>query len=131
MVLDSSVLIAAMARPGTCTELTDEIARDHTLVLSEFILNEVEAKLQEKFGMSSSHARALVASLRDRGEVVAPTSVPADACRDPDDLPVLGTAVGGQARLLVSLDKDLLALGSFQGIPIAKPGRAFSYLVQG
>ena len=39
--LDSSVLIAALARPGVCTELVDEVAREHTLILSEYILDEV------------------------------------------------------------------------------------------
>jgi len=38
--------------------------------------------------------------------------------RDPDDLHVLACAVGASADAIVSGDHDLLALKSFQGIPI-------------
>lgn len=122
IVIDSSVLIAAIARPGVCTELLDEVARDHTLVLSEFIVAEVDRKLREKFGLSPRKSAALVSGIRAQGLVVEPAAVPATVCRDPADLPILGTAVAGAAGLLVTVDKDLLALGRFQGIPIVKPG---------
>jgi hypothetical protein len=42
--------------------------------------------------------------------VVAPAAVEGDACRDPDDLSVLGAAAG--ADCIVSGDGDLLELGS-------------------
>ena len=42
-------------------------------------------------------------------------------CRDTTDIPALGTALAGGASVLVTLDKDLLALGVFQGIAIIKP----------
>jgi predicted nucleic acid-binding protein len=47
--------------------------------------------------------------------------VAADACRDPDDLPVLGTSVAGQADYLVTGDQDLLTLRSFHGVAIVSP----------
>ncbi len=130
IVLDSSVLIAAIARPGVCTELVDELARDHTLVLSAYILDEVARKLCEKFGLSVTEASALVAGIRRQGELVEPALIPETSCRDAKDLPILGTAVAGKAALLVTVDKDLLSLTEFRGIPIVKPGefwkRAFS-----
>jgi predicted nucleic acid-binding protein len=43
------------------------------------------------------------------------------SCRDPDDLPVLGTAVAGGASVLVTGDEDLLTLHEFQGIVILSP----------
>lgn len=122
IVLDASVLIAAIARPGVCTELVDEVARDHVLLLSEYILAEVERKLREKFGLSARDARALADGIRARGELVVPAPVAEEACRDPADLPILGTAVGGAAGLLITVDKDLLVLASFEGIPVVKPG---------
>jgi len=54
--------------------------------------------------------------------MVEPMALPAGSCRDPDDIPVLGTAVAGSSELLVAVDKDLLALGSYVGIAIVKPG---------
>ena len=50
--------------------------------------------------------------------------VPADACRDPDDLPIRGTLLAARVDCLVTGDEDLLALREFRGIPILSP-RAF------
>lgn len=122
IVVDSSVLIAALARPGVCTELLDEVARDHTLVLSRYILSEVTRKLREKFGLSQSAASNLVLGLERQSELVEPVAIPTSACRDLADLPILGTAVGAKAALLITVDKDLLALGEYSGIPIVRPG---------
>jgi predicted nucleic acid-binding protein len=47
--------------------------------------------------------------------VVHPTS------RDPDDDHVLAAAVAAHADAIVSGDKDLLVLGTFQGILILSP----------
>jgi len=53
---------------------------------------------------------------------VEPIVIPGDACRDPEDIPILGAAVGGAAGLLVTVDKDLLSLEQFRGIPINQTG---------
>ena len=41
--------------------------------------------------------------------------------RDPDDLIVIQTAIGGQADLIVTSDTDLLVLGAVEGIAIVRP----------
>jgi predicted nucleic acid-binding protein len=46
---------------------------------------------------------------------------PANACRDPDDLHLLGLAEAGHASFLVSGDKDLLVLDPYQGTRIVTP----------
>ena len=43
------------------------------------------------------------------------------ACRDPRDNKFLEVAVNGRADILVSGDKDLLALHPFRGIDIITP----------
>ena len=122
IVLDSSVLIAAIARPGVCTQLLDEIVASHTLFCSSHILGEVERKLREKFSMSPGDVKKILGDLELLCEMVPPQPVPATSCRDPDDLPILGTAVGAKADLLISVDKDLLVLGTFRETRIIKPG---------
>jgi putative PIN family toxin of toxin-antitoxin system len=42
-------------------------------------------------------------------------------CRDPNDEPILETAVASNADLLVAGDRDLLSLKSFHGIGIVTP----------
>jgi putative PIN family toxin of toxin-antitoxin system len=50
-----------------------------------------------------------------------PISSPIRACRDPRDDKFLEVAVHGRADVLVTGDKDLLALHPFQGVSILSP----------
>jgi len=121
LVLDSNVLIAAFVARGVCADLLEHAVRVHEPVTSEFILEEVHRKLREKIRVTMSQADQVVKLLRTRFEVVEPTPVEEGACRDPDDLPVLGTAAAGGCDVLVTGDKDLLVLETWQAIPVVSP----------
>jgi putative PIN family toxin of toxin-antitoxin system len=121
--LDPSVLIAAsISRAGVCAELLEDVITHHELVLSDFIAEELGRKLGEKFNFPANEIRELRRFLGRIATTVVPLDLPADVCRDPTDIPVLGTAVAGSASVLVTVDNDLLTLGQFQGIAIIKPG---------
>ena len=123
ITLDSSVLIAAyVTRAGACAELLEEILQHHELVLSDHILDEVRRKLTYKLLLPPRLVARVVQSLARAASMVEPTLLPPDACRDPADLPVLGTAVAGDAELLVSVDNDLLVLKRYATIDIVRPG---------
>ena len=123
IVLDSSVLIAAsISRAGVCAELLEDVLTHHELVISAFITEELRSKLRDKFNFPESEIRQLQRFLGRVATAVVPVELPMDACRDTDDIPILGTAVAGVAAILVTVDKDLLALREFQGIAIIKPG---------
>jgi putative PIN family toxin of toxin-antitoxin system len=123
VVLDSSVLIAAsISRAGVCAELLEDVLTHHELVVSDFIVEELGRKLRDKFNFPQNEIRQLQRLLGKVATSVAPLDLPTDVCRDPSDIPVLGTALAGSASVLVTVDKDLLALGEFQGIAIIKPG---------
>ncbi len=123
VVLDSSVLIAAsISRAGVCAELLADVLTHHELLISEFIAEELGRKLRDKFNFPENEIRQLRRFLGRAATAVVPADLPAQTCRDPGDIPVLGTAVAGSASILVTVDKDLLALGEFRGIAIIKPG---------
>ena len=123
IALDSSVLIAAnISRAGTCAELLEDLLLHHELVISEFILDELHRKLIEKFHFPRRDVDQIVSFLRRVSIVVVPADLPADLCRDPEDIPVLGTAVSGKCALLISVDRDLLDMQTIQDIPIVRPG---------
>jgi len=120
---DSSVLIAAhISRAGVCAELLEDVLLHHELVISRFILEELKRKLVEKFNFPRRDADQVGAFLRRVSIVVEPADLPPDLCRDPTDLPVLGTAVAGECALLISVDRDLLDMRTIQAIPIIRPG---------
>jgi putative PIN family toxin of toxin-antitoxin system len=85
------------------------------------ILAETEEALRRKVRLPAPRASAIRRFLEGHLRVETPVAADAGACRDPDDLPVLGTALAADADCIVSGDKDLLELGSFRGIPILGP----------
>lgn len=123
VVLDSSVLIAAaISRAGVCAELLEDVLTHHELVMSEFIAEELGRKLRDKFKFPETDVRELSRFLGKVATAVVPAELSPNVCRDPNDIPVLGTAVAAGASVLVTVDKDLLALSEFRGIAIIKPG---------
>ena len=121
VVLDSNVLIAAVATRGLCEALVELCLEQHEIVLGEHILTEVEEKLTKKLKVPRRIVRDYIGLLRGTAEVAKPTKVDRSACRDPEDLAVLGLLAPGRAEMLVTGDKDLLVLGEFSGARILSP----------
>ncbi len=105
-----------------CAELLEDLLLHHELVTSEFILGEAKRKLAEKFRFPEREADQVAAFLRRAAVVVEPADLPSDLCRDPTDIPILGTAVGAECALLISVDRDLLDIQRISEIPIVRPG---------
>lgn len=124
VVLDTNVLLAAFATRGLCEAVFEVCLSAHEMVLSEHILKELRRHLRAKFKVPASRADQVIAFLREHTALVKPAKVPASACRNHSDLPVLGTAVAAEADCLVTGDRDLLDLKEFRGVPILSP-RAF------
>ncbi|MCX5655017.1 MAG: putative toxin-antitoxin system toxin component, PIN family [Planctomycetota bacterium] len=124
VVLDTNVLMAAFAAHGLCEAVFEACLASHEIVVSQHILGELRRHLRGKIKLPAARADAVLSFLRENAAVVTPAKVPADACRDPTDLAVLGTALAARADCLVTGDADLLELGAFRGIPILSP-RAF------
>lgn len=128
-LLDSSVLVAAfISRAGTCASLLEDILNDHEWVISNFILEELSRKLRDKFKYPEGEIAEIREAAMIAAEFVTPEEIPGDACRDPNDLPILGTALAGRAEVIITGDKDLLALQAFRGIPILRPGEFWKLL---
>ena len=128
-LLDSSVLVAAfISRAGTCASLLEDILNDHEWVISNFILEELSRKLRDKFKYPEGEIAEIREAAMIAAEFVTPEEIPGDACREPNDLPILGTALAGRAEVIITGDKDLLALQTFRGIPILRPGEFWKLL---
>ena len=123
VVLDTNVLLSALFTRGVCEALFDKCpdSDDCELVLSQHILQEFAEHATGKFGATEEEISGFLSVLRAGSAIVVPAPLPPDACPDPDDLPVLGTAVAGAATALVTGDGGLLSLGSIRGIPIVSP----------
>ena len=124
-VLDTNLLVSGVIAAGLPRRLIDGAkAGEFELCTSEVLLAELlDVLSRENFVTRLSQAgltpQGIVDDLRRLAVVVSPTDVPRVVPTDPDDDHVIAAAVAGQVDLIASGDKrDLLPMGSFQGIPI-------------
>jgi putative PIN family toxin of toxin-antitoxin system len=90
-------------------------------VTSEHILSEVEKGLIKKIHLPKNITVSIIDYLRDIAEISEPRVIENSACRDAEDRKIIGTAVGGNARLIITGDDDLLTLKKFMKINIVTP----------
>ena len=118
---DTNIYISALlfgGLPGAFLDLA--LFGSFTLVISPAILDELEGKLLVKFKISQADVRAIRRKLETVAEIVTPTKAIYAVKDDPDDNRVLECAVVGAAYVIVSGDKHLLEVGTFQAMPIIK-----------
>jgi len=120
-VLDTNVVLAAFATHGLCEAVMAMCLERHEIVLSDFLLEEVGRKLGGKFKMPAKRVGEILSFLKEHGVFVKPAAVESGACRDSNDLMILGTAAAGHAECMVTGDNDLPTLKKFRGIPILSP----------
>ena len=128
IVFDSNVLMAAFGTRGLCDALFAACGGEHRRYVSEPIFAEVTRHLSGKFKMPLERVEQIETYLREQCASVVPVDVPADACRDPNDLMVLGTGIAAQADAIVTGDRDLLDLGEYEGIAILSPRALYERL---
>jgi uncharacterized protein len=121
VVLDTNVLIAAFATRGLCEDVLRTVLAEHELIVSEFILAELERVLVEKLKMPRARARAVTDFVRDAAQVVNPTDPATWPESDPDDGWIVATAIAGGAQVLVSGDRDLLSTSEASPFEVVDP----------
>jgi len=122
VVLDTNVLIAAFIAHGTCHEVLEDCIYHHEIIGSSFLLNEFRRTLIRKFGYTKAETGEAERLLLSRMMLVEPQTLNAPVCRDSDGDMVLGTALAGYCRWLVTGDADLLSLKRYREISIVSPG---------
>lgn len=127
VVLDTNVIIAAFASRGLCAELFEVCLVDHTIVISEHILSEIQKKLIEKIHLPKSTFQNIIDYFRSIAEVFEPEHVES-VCRDKDDHKIIGTALAGNARFIITGDSDLLSLKKYKSVRIINPREYWTFL---
>ena len=123
VVLDTNVLVSALAYPVSIPGRILSASREGEvdLVLSRYILDEMVRVLPRlpRITLTPAEIRDLADIFLFLAEIVEPSDEMEATLRDPADQPVLGTLRASQADYLVTVDKDLLALG--ERYPIITP----------
>jgi putative PIN family toxin of toxin-antitoxin system len=86
-------------------------------------------KYRERFEQRGQSAREIISRFRAAALMVEGPAIPVpSALRDPNDLHVLACATGACANAIVTGDKDLLSMETFEGIPILTVRQALEKL---
>jgi putative PIN family toxin of toxin-antitoxin system len=124
VVLDTNVLISALAFPGSKPDQVLQRIRqgEVALYLSAFILAELERILRDKFRFTTRQTDERVAVIRRMATLVEPTERIALVVAKDDDNRILECAVAARADYLVTGDKEhLLPLRSIGATQIVTP----------
>ncbi len=134
VVVDTNVLMSGIFFGGTPGRIVEALKLGRiALAASPSIVSEyqrVGEDLEANYGELG--AASLLTFLLARADVVDAYDLAEPVSRDPDDDKFLACALAASVPLVVSGDRDLLTLGSWQGIRIVSP-RAFAdeYLTRG
>jgi putative PIN family toxin of toxin-antitoxin system len=119
IALDTNVIISAVVFGGLPRQVLDLAALGMcSFYFSPAIQAEVERILGEKFGWSAEEIEAATRTVWSFGTRVDPQVSLAVVTDDPDDDRILECAVAAHADAIVSGDRHLLRLGSFESILI-------------
>lgn len=121
VILDTNVVIAAVASRGLCEAIVELCLEHHGLIFCEGILEEIKENLRVKIRVSPPIISEYLKVLRSNAEILEPEDVQTAACRDPDDLMILGLVAPGNADAIVTGDKDLLVIKKYKGARIMTP----------
>jgi len=125
-VVDASVLVSAFLFPGSIPGRVLKLAGQGAFAmhLTPLLLEEtrtalLSARLRDAYGHDEAAVAAWCADVQEAGNVFdgkLPDIGP--ACRDPNDDHVIATALAVNAGIIVTGDKDLLALDQFRTVRI-------------
>ncbi|MBI4699216.1 MAG: putative toxin-antitoxin system toxin component, PIN family [Nitrospirae bacterium] len=128
VVLDSNVINAAFAARGLCAEVFELCVVEHNIIISEHILSEVQEKLVDKIRLPQKIVQDIITYLREQSEILIPEKINIFICRYKDDLNIIGTALSGKAKFIITGDNDLLTLKRYKDVKIVTPRNFWLHL---
>ena len=136
LVIDTNVVVSAQLWGGVPRRLIELAhAGEISLFSSAPLLDELarvlaEPKFSPRFTRSSTAVEDLVLGYAELVTLVTPALLPEAVSRDPDDDPVVATALAARADAIVSGDADLLSLKVYQNILILSPANAIDAIAR-
>jgi len=119
--LDTNVLASAAATRGLCADVLREVFASHELFISEQVLNELGGVLKLKFGVGQGLIDDFIWLLQQESAIARTLQLPKVELQDKEDLTILGAAIAAGAEVLITGDKELLALVRVENLEILSP----------
>ena len=130
LVLDTNVVVSAVIWGGTPLKLLQAaVEGDVELYTSPALLAELRGvfgreHLASRLAQQRSSVDQALAQYGDLAIIVSPLLTPRAVPADADDDHVVAAALAAHADLVVSGDRDLLSIGSYEGIAIVSAAEA-------
>lgn len=122
LVLDTNVYIAAFLQKGLASDILRlGIDRKVQLYISSEILKELKEKLAVKFKIDNKRINEFTSVVGFGTTKIKPRKKLKVINIDPEDNMILECALEAKADLIVSMDKHLIKLKSYQGVGIVHP----------
>ncbi len=134
IVADTNTALSGLLWQGPPRQIIDQArAGAITLHTSLVLLAELaevigRGKFTQRIRRANLSAAALIEDYQRLAVLIEPVSLPTPASRDPDDDHVLAAALGAQAQLIISGDRDLLDLNTFRGVRILSAREALTLI---
>ena len=119
--LDTNVLASSIATRGLCAELLESVIHDHEVLTSEDVLRELERVLADKLRLPAAVIAGFLDLIRTEARLVASAPLRRFTIKDATDVPILASAMDGQADVFVTGDKELLDLRNIEGLAVLSP----------
>ncbi len=121
VVLDTNVLVAALATRGACAALLEQVFAVHSYGVDDALLDELRRVLTMKLRLPDTAVQAALHLVERTAVRVQSRPLDAPVCRDPDDDRILALARAFDAELIITGDEDLLVLHPWSGIAVVRP----------
>jgi putative PIN family toxin of toxin-antitoxin system len=130
-MLDTNVLASAVATRGLCADVLRAVLAEHELVICPQIISELQRVLKDKFALPRPLVNDFIRLVREDAVLCEPGDPPPIKLKDKDDLGILSAAVGGQANVIVTGDKELQMVETAAGMKIMSPRQFWRELTEG
>ena len=129
IVFDTNVLIAAfLSSGGTSQVVFAEAVQNHTVVLSDYILGEFKRIPQTKLDVPGHVVNAAIQEIKKDVFILGKVSLAGVHFSDKADIPILALTKAARAQVLVTGDKNMLALKRFFKAVIVSPREAMEMI---
>ena len=81
-------------------------------------MSKVAEKLVTKIHLPQSIVEEILQFLKEHVQIVKPEMIEPFILKDKKDIPIIGTALSGNAQFLITGDKELLSLREYRNIEI-------------
>ena len=115
------MVIAATASRGLCEAIFELCLEHHEIVVCKKLLTEIETQLTKKLNVPKSLVSDLIKVIKTNSSTYKPEHIDKNACRDPNDLMILGLVKPGKVEAIITGDKNLLVLKKYKDAIIVSP----------